>query len=98
MYRGSLQLFYWDKGIHEILDVICAHFNVERIKLRSYLSNLIKFDTSSDYMKVKIDHWLDFFEKFYQQYIIMPTELYNYYATEESRYIAVRTPPGFINQ
>ena len=28
----------------------------------------------------------------------MPTESYNYSVPEESRYIAVRTPTGFINK
>ena len=49
-------------------------------------------------MKEKIDHWLNSFGTFHQQYIIMPTESYNYSVPEESRYTAVRTPPGFINQ
>ena len=46
----------------------------------------------------KIDYWLDSFENFHQQYIIMPKEPYNFSVPEESIYIAVITPPGFINQ
>ena len=34
MYMGSLQDFYWGKGTHESLDVLCPHFNVEIIKMR----------------------------------------------------------------
>ena len=51
MYRGSLQDFYWNKGTHEILDVVCPYFNVEIIKMRQHLSNIVKCDTQSDYMK-----------------------------------------------
>ena len=49
-------------------------------------------------MKEKIDHWLDSFEKYRQQYIIMPTESYNSSVPKEIRYITARTPPYFINQ
>ena len=74
MYRGSFQYFYWKKGTHETLDVICPHFNYEIIKMRQYFSNILKCDTSSDDMKKRIDHWLDYFEKFHKHYIIMPTK------------------------
>ena len=66
MYRGSLQDFYWKKGTHETLDIVCTHFNGEIIKMRKYLSNILKFDTQSDDTKKKIDNWLDSFEKFHQ--------------------------------
>ena len=36
MYRGSLREFYWKKGTHKSLDVVCIHFNVEIIKMRQY--------------------------------------------------------------
>ena len=49
-------------------------------------------------MKEKVDHWLDSFKKFHKNYINMPIESFNYSFTEESRYIAVRSTPGFINQ
>ena len=75
MYRESLQDFYQNKDSHESLDVVCSHFNVEIIKMRQYLSNILKCDTLSDDMKVKIDHWLDYFQNYYEKYIIMPTEL-----------------------
>ena len=74
MYRGSLQEFYWKKGTNESIDVACLNFNVEIIKMRQYLTNIIKWDTSSDDMKEKIDHWLDFFNFFHKKYIITPTE------------------------
>ena len=75
MYRGSLQDFYWKKVTHKSLDIVCTHFNAEMIKMRQYLSNILKCDTQSDdTKKKKIDNWLDSFEKFHQQYIIIPTE------------------------
>ena len=30
--------------------------------MRKYFSNILKCDTSSDYMKLNIDHWLDSFK------------------------------------
>ena len=66
--------------------------------MRQYLSNILKYDTQSDDTKEEIDRWLDYFEKFHQQYIIMPTESSNYSIPEESIYTAVRTTPGLINQ
>ena len=34
IYRRSFQNFYWKKVTHESLDIVCPHFNVERIKMR----------------------------------------------------------------
>ena len=98
MYRGSLKDFYWKKGTHECLYVPCVNFNVERIQTKQYLTNILKSDSSSDYMKERLDHWLDYFEDFHKKYIIMPTESLNYSFPEESIYILVRSPSGFINQ
>ena len=66
--------------------------------MRIYLSNMLKWDTRSDDMKRKIYHWVDFFEKFHQQNIIMTTESYNYSVPEYRISISVRTPPGLIHQ
>ena len=41
MYRVSLQYYYWEKGTHEIIHVACLHFNVERTKMRQYLTNIL---------------------------------------------------------
>ena len=98
MYRGSLHEFNWKKFTHKIIDVVCPHFNVETIKTRQYFSNILKCGHSSDYMKEKIYHWLDYFEFFYKNYIIMPIESYYYSFPEEIRYFKVRSPPGFIHQ
>ena len=96
MYRGSLQNFYQKKVTNESLDVSCLHFNVEIIKMRQYLTNIIKYDTTSDYTKEKIDHLLDSFVKFHKKYIITSIDIESYNASfpEESS----SPPPGFINQ
>ena len=96
MYRGSLQEFYLKKVTHESLDVAFMYLNVERIKMRQYFTNILKYDISSDDMKKKIDHWLDSFETFHQEYIIMPAEPYN--PSFFCRYITFRSLPGFVNQ
>ena len=72
MYRGSLQGFYWKKGTYKCLDVPCVNLNAKRIQMRHYLTNILKRDTSSDYMKEKVDLWLDSFEELQKKYIIMP--------------------------
>ena len=51
LYRGPLQYFYWKKGTRECLDVPRVHFNFEIIQMKQYLTNILKSDTSSDYMK-----------------------------------------------
>ena len=45
-----------------------------------------------------MDDWLDLFEIFRQQYIIIPIESYNYSVSEDTISISVRTPPGLIHQ
>ena len=98
MYRGSLRNFYWRKFTHEILDIEYLHLNVERIKMRIYLTNILKLDNSSDDMIKNIDHWLDSFKKFHKKYIILLTWSYHSSFPEDCRYTAVRSLPGFINQ
>ena len=74
MHRGSPQDFYWKKGTRKSLDFVYLYFNVEIIKTRQYLTNILECDTSSNDTKEKIEHWLDSFQKFHKKYIIMPTE------------------------
>ena len=56
MYRGSLQDFYWNKGVHEILDVVRPKFNVQEKKTRQYFSNILKWDTQSDVSHAVTEH------------------------------------------
>ena len=51
IFTGGNCNFYWKKVTHESLDVVCPDFNVEIIKMRQYLSNILKFGTLIDDMK-----------------------------------------------
>ena len=85
MYIGSLQYFIGRKSSMKVL-MLYIHISMLKNNMRQYLSNILKWDTHSDYTKEKIYHWLDYFEKFHKQYIIMATESYNSSVPEESRY------------
>ena len=63
-----------------------------------YWTHVLKNDTSSGNMDEKVDHWLDSFEKFHKKYIIMPSISLNYLLIEESLFVTVWSPPGFINR
>ena len=58
----------------------------------------IKSDTSSGDMNKSVYHWFDSFENFHKKYINMPSESLNCSLLEESLFITVLLPPGFINQ
>ena len=66
--------------------------------VKDYLTHVFKNDTSSGDMDKKVDHWLDSFENFYKKYIIMPSILLNSLFIEESLFVTVQSPPGFVNQ
>ena len=74
VYRGSLQGFYCKKVTYECLYVPCVYFHIKIIKIKHYLTNILKINTSSDNVNEKIDHWLDSFEKLLKKCIIMPSE------------------------
>ena len=65
--------------------------------LKNYLTHILKSDTSSGDMNEKLGHWLDSFEKFYKKYIIMPSQSLNSSFLEDSLFITVLSPPGFIH-
>ena len=65
---------------------------------KNYLTHVLKNDTSSGDMDEKVDHWLDYFEKFHKKYIIMPSISLNYLFLEESLFVTVRSPQDFINR
>ena len=44
-------------------------------------------------MKKSIDHWFNYFENFHPHYIIMSKGYSNSSVSEQSRFIAVMTPP-----
>ena len=70
----------------------------KRYKVKYYWTRVLKNDTSSGDMDEKLDNWLDSFEKFYKKYIIMPSLFLNSLLIEESLFVTVRSPPGFINR
>ena len=96
--HGVTSIIYWKRGTHECLDVPCIHLIFERIQMKQYLTNIQKSNTSSDIMEEKVDHWLDFFQKYHKNYTIMPTESFNSSCPENSIYISVIPSPGLINQ
>ena len=49
-------------------------------------------------MDEKVDHWLDYFEKFHKKYIIMPSISLNSLFIEESLFVTVQSTLGFINR
>ena len=51
MYKGSLQKIYSKKGTHKSLDVAFLNVGVERMQIIQYFTNILKYDTSSYYMK-----------------------------------------------
>ena len=89
IYRGSLQDFYWIKGTYECLEIPCEHFCLKKNEIKDYWTRVLKNDTTSDDMDEMVDHWLVSFEKFYKQYIIMPSLLLNPLLIEESLFVTV---------
>ena len=77
--------------------MLCLHIIICGGWMRQHLTNILIWGTHSDVVKGKIDHWLDSFEDFHQEYIIMPTIYSNYSVPEESKSIEVMIHPGFIN-
>ena len=66
--------------------------------MKQYSTHILKRDTSSGDMNVKVDHWSDYCEKFHKKYIIMPPESLNYSFIEERLFITFLSPPGLINR
>ena len=98
MYRGLLQDFFWKKGTYECLEMPCEHFCLKKNEMKDYWTHVLKNVTSSGDMDKKVDHWFYYFEKSHKKYIIMPSLSLNYLLIEESLFVTVRSPPGFINQ
>ena len=46
------------------------YFNVGRIKMTQYLTNILQCDTSIDDMKFNIDHWVHSFEKLHKSILL----------------------------
>ena len=66
-------------------------------KIKDYWTHVLKNDTSIGDIDEMVDHYLDSFEKFHKKYIIMPSLSLNLLLIEESLFVTVWSPPGFIN-
>ena len=80
------------------MEVPCVHFHLKRTDKKQHLTHILNIDTSSNDMNEKVDRCLDSFENFHKKYIIIPSESLNYSFLEESFFITVQLPPGFIIQ
>ena len=98
IYRGSLQDFYWKKGSYECIEPPCEHFCLKSNKVKYYWAHVLKNDTKIYEMDELIYHCLVSFENFHKQYIILTSLLFNPLLIEESSFVTVRSPPGFINR
>ena len=65
--------------------------------MKDYWTHVLKNDTSSGDMDENVDHWFDSFENSHKKYIIMPLLLLNSLLIEESLFVTVRSPLGFIH-
>ena len=76
----------------------CEHLYLKNNKIKDYWTHRLKNDTSSGDMNKIVYHWLDSFEKFHKKFIIMPSLSLNSLLIEESLFVTVQSPPGFINR
>ena len=97
MYRGLLHFFNGKRNLQVSRSPMCI-FPFNKTDMKQYLTHTLKRVTSSADTNEKVDHWLDYFEKFYKKNIIMPSQSLDSSFLEESLFITVRSPPGFINQ
>ena len=95
--QGSLKDFYWKEGTYKCIEMPCEHYCLKRNKVKDYWSRVLKNDTTIYEMDELVDHCLDSFEEFHKQYTIMPSLSFDPLLIEESSFVTVRSPPGFIN-
>ena len=50
----------------------CEHYCLKRNEIKDYWARVLKNETTIYEMDELVDHCLDSFEKFYEQYTIMP--------------------------
>ena len=95
---GVTSICLLKKVTYECLKVPRVHFHFKKNDMKHYLTHILKRYTSSGDMNEKVDHWLDYFEKFHNKYIIMPSQSLNYSFLEDSFFVTVLSPPGFNNR
>ena len=61
----------------------CEIFCLKNNEVKYYWTRVLKNDTTSDDMDEMVHNWLVSFEKFHEQYIIMPSLLINQLLIEE---------------
>ena len=76
----------------------CEHFCLKKNEIKDYWTHVIKNDNSSGDMDEMVYHLLDYLEKSHKKYITMPSILLNSLLIEESLFVTVLSPPGFINR
>ena len=76
----------------------CERYCLKRNKVKYYWARVLKNDTTIYEMDELVDHCLVSFEKFHKQYIIMPSLSFDPLLIEESSFVTVRSPPGFVNR
>ena len=96
--EGVTSIFLLEKGTYKCLEIPYVHLRLKKNDIKNYFTNILKSETSSGDTNEKVDHRLDYFEKFNKKYIIMPSKSLNYLFLEESLFVTVQSPPGFINQ
>ena len=75
----------------------CEHYCLKSNKVKDYSVRVLKNETKIYEMDELVDHCMVSFENFHKQYIIMPSLSFDPLLIEESSFVTVRPPPGFIN-
>ena len=98
IYRGQLQYFYWKKGTYECIEMPCEYYCLKRNEVKYYWARVLKNDTTIYEMDELVEHCLVSFEISHKQYIIMPSLSFKPLLIEESPFVTVQSPPGFVNR
>ena len=98
IYKGSLQDLHWKKGTYECIDMPYEHFTIKRNEVKCYWARVLNQEPTLFQMNEMTDDFLDTFEKFQKQYIIIHSLSLHPLLIEEKPFITVRSPPGFFNQ
>ena len=98
IYTGGHFKIFLEKGTYECLEMPCENFSLEKNEIKYYWNRVLKNSTSSGDMYEMVYHWLVSFEKSHKKYIGMPSLSLNPLPIEESLFVTVWSPPGFINR
>ena len=73
IYRGSLQDLHWKKGTYECIDMPCEHYTIKRNEVKGYWARLLNQEPTLFQINELVDDCMFTFEKFQNQYIIIPS-------------------------